>query len=76
MAGQIEHVAIGNFPGANGKILDPAEDPPPDDPDHKHQAWAVRGSVPKPYKAKDNGSADPKPVNDQPESDRHRSRQN
>ncbi|HKA56823.1 MAG TPA: alkaline phosphatase family protein [Candidatus Binatia bacterium] len=54
MAGQIKHIVIivkenhtfdnyfGTFPGADGAILDPAANPPPDDPDHRHQAWMAR----------------------------------
>ncbi len=54
MAGPIEHVVIivkenhtfdnyfGRFPGANGANLDPAPNPPPYDPDHRHQAWMGR----------------------------------
>ncbi|CAM5697041.1 alkaline phosphatase family protein [Mycolicibacterium aubagnense] len=58
MAGPIEHVVIivkenhtfdnyfGTFPGANGATLDRAENPPPSDPDHKHQTWMNRASDP------------------------------
>jgi phospholipase C len=58
MAGQIEHIVIivkenhtfdnyfGTFPGANGATVDRAENPPPDDPDHKHQTWMARASDP------------------------------
>src|SRR5262249_17792444 len=30
------------FPGANGAALTPAANPPPDDPDHRHQVWMHR----------------------------------
>ena len=54
MAHPIEHVVIivkenhtfdnyfGTFPGAAGAALDPAPNPPPYDPDHRHQAWMGR----------------------------------
>lgn len=54
MASRIEHVVIivkenhtfdnyfGSFPGANGTALARAANPPPDDPDHRHQAWMQR----------------------------------
>jgi phospholipase C len=54
MAGQVEHVVIvvkenhtfdnyfGTFPGADGATLAHANNPPPDDPDHSHQAWMNR----------------------------------
>jgi phospholipase C len=54
MASAIEHVVIivkenhtfdnyfGTFPGANGAALASAANPPPDDPDHRHQAWMQR----------------------------------
>ncbi len=54
----IEHVVIivkenhafdtyfGTFPGANGVTLAPASNPPPDDPDHRHQAWMARANDP------------------------------
>ena len=50
----IEHVVIivkenhtfdnyfGRFPGAEGAQLAPAANPPPNDPDHRHQAWMNR----------------------------------
>jgi phospholipase C len=56
MAGRIEHVVIivkenhtfdnyfGTFPGANGATLAHAQNPPPDDPDHRHQAWMNRNA--------------------------------
>jgi phospholipase C len=56
--GPIEHVVIivkenhtfdnyfGTFPGANGAALDPAPNPPPYDPDHKHQTWMSRQDNP------------------------------
>ena len=52
----IEHVVIivkenhtfdnyfGTFSGADGKLLNPAQNPPPDDPNHRHEAWTVRAS--------------------------------
>ncbi|MUL64669.1 hypothetical protein BOO86_09370 [Mycobacterium sp. CBMA 234] len=58
MASPIEHVVIivkenhtfdnyfGTFPGANGAPLDRAQNPPPSDPDHKHQTWMKRASDP------------------------------
>ena len=51
---RIDHVVIivkenhtfdnyfGTFPGANGVQLNPAQNPPPDDPDHGHKAWEQR----------------------------------
>jgi phospholipase C len=54
MTNPIEHVVIivkenhtfdnyfGRFSGADGAELDPAQNPPPDDPDHRHQAWMQR----------------------------------
>jgi len=54
MPGKIEHVVIivkenhtfdnyfGTFPGADGVALPPAQNPPPADPDHRHQAWMAR----------------------------------
>jgi phospholipase C len=56
MAGQIEHVVIivkenhafdnyfGTFTGADGVSVGRAENPPQDDPDHKHQTWMDRAS--------------------------------
>ena len=56
MASSIEHVVIivkenhtfdnyfGTFPHAQGVKLDPAPNPPADDPDHKHQTWMKRDS--------------------------------
>src|SRR5215510_5237051 len=56
MHGQIKHVVIivkenhtfdnyfGAFPGANGAALTPAANPPPDDPDHRHQVWMHRAN--------------------------------
>lgn len=52
----IEHVVIlvkenhtfdnyfGTFQGANGELLATAENPPPVDPDHKHQTWMKRAA--------------------------------
>jgi phospholipase C len=34
---------FGTFPGANGVTLARAQNPPPNDPDHRHQAWMARG---------------------------------
>ncbi len=54
MANPIQHVVIivkenhtfdnyfGSFQGANGVTLAPAPNPPPYDPDHKHQTWMTR----------------------------------
>lgn len=54
MATQVEHIVIivkenhtfdnyfGTFPGANGATLAKAPNPPPNDPDHRHQAWMQR----------------------------------
>jgi phospholipase C len=54
MAGAIEHVVIivkenhtfdnyfGAFPGADGAVLDVAQNPPPDDPLHRHETWMAR----------------------------------
>ena len=54
LAGLIDHVVIvvkenhtfdnyfGSFPGADGQKLPRAQDPPPGDPDHRHQAWMSR----------------------------------
>src|SRR6266849_3731247 len=33
---------FGTFQAAEGVMLDRAENPPPDDPDHKHQTWEKR----------------------------------
>src|SRR2546429_8831659 len=56
MAGSIEHVVIivkenhafdnylGRFAGADGARLARAANPPPDDPDHRHQAWMTRAA--------------------------------
>jgi phospholipase C len=50
----IEHVVIivkenhtfdnyfGTFAGANGKLENPAQNPPPGDPNHRHEAWMAR----------------------------------
>jgi phospholipase C len=35
---------FGRYPGANGAKLAQATNPPPDDPDHRHQAWMNRRS--------------------------------
>src|SRR5262249_17241196 len=35
---------FGTFPGAEGAKLQHAQNPPPDDPDHKHQTWEKRDS--------------------------------
>jgi len=35
---------FGTFPGADGQKLRHAANPPPNDPDHKHQAWMKRDS--------------------------------
>src|SRR5262249_11870875 len=52
----IEHVVIivkenhtfdnyfGTFPGANGVEIGEAENPPPDDPNHRHEAWMTRAN--------------------------------
>ncbi len=54
MASKVEHIVIivkenrtfdnyfGTFPGANGATLAKAANPPPSDPDHRHQAWMQR----------------------------------
>ncbi len=54
MPAKIEHIVIivkenhtldnyfGTFPGANGATVARAANPPPDDPDHKHQTWMAR----------------------------------
>ena len=56
MAGSIEHVVVivkenhtfdnyfGRFAGADGARLARAANPPPDDPDHRHQAWMTRAA--------------------------------
>jgi len=34
---------FGTYPNSEGdNQLAPAEDPPPDDPNHRHEAWIVR----------------------------------
>ena len=33
---------FGSFPGVEGATLDPAPNPPPYDPDHRHEAWMKR----------------------------------
>jgi phospholipase C len=35
---------FGTFPGANGATVAKAANPPPSDPDHRHQAWMQRQS--------------------------------
>jgi phospholipase C len=35
---------FGTFPGGDGATLAPAANPPPNDPDHRHEAWEARGS--------------------------------
>lgn len=35
---------FGTFPGVEGQKLAHAQDPPPDDPDHRHQAWMDRNT--------------------------------
>lgn len=35
---------FGRFPGAEGAALASAANPPPSDPDHKHQTWTTRAS--------------------------------
>jgi phospholipase C len=54
LASLIDHVVIvvkenhtfdnyfGTFPGADGEKLKHAQDPPPDDPNHRHEAWMAR----------------------------------
>jgi phospholipase C len=54
MSGQIDHVVIivkenhtfdnyfGTVSGANGATLALAQNPPPDDPNHRHEAWMAR----------------------------------
>jgi phospholipase C len=54
LTNRIDHVVIivkenhtfdnyfGTFPGANGSRLNPAQNPPPDDPNHRHEAWERR----------------------------------
>ena len=56
---KIQHVVIivkenhtfdnyfGTFPGADGKPLARAANPPPDDPNHRHEAWMARASNPR-----------------------------
>ena len=47
---------FGTFPGANGEKLDPAPNPPLDDPNHRHEAWMKREEDTKhriQYKGKD-----------------------
>ncbi len=56
LGSQIDHVVIivkenhtfdnyfGTFPGADGATLAAAQNPPPDDPDHRHEAWEARAS--------------------------------
>jgi phospholipase C len=56
MNSQLRHIVIivkenhtfdnyfGTFPGANGVVLSKAANPPPDDPNHRHQAWMQRQS--------------------------------
>jgi phospholipase C len=56
VAGEIEHVVIivkenhtydnyfGAFPGGDGAKLAAAQNPPPSDPDHRHEAWMARAS--------------------------------
>ena len=55
----IEHIVIivkenhtfdnyfGTFPGAQGALLKAAENPPPSDPDHKHETWMRRSEDPR-----------------------------
>src|SRR6202521_5420867 len=35
---------FGTFPGAEGAHLKRAANPPPDDPNHRHEAWEKRAS--------------------------------
>jgi phospholipase C len=56
VSGELEHVVIivkenhtfdnyfGTFPNADGAKLAAAQNPPPDDPDHKHETWMARAS--------------------------------
>ena len=56
LTNRIDHVVIivkenhtfdnyfGTFPGANGVKLEHAQNPPPGDPDHKHQTWVQRAN--------------------------------
>jgi phospholipase C len=37
---------FGTFPHADGAQLGHAQNPPPDDPDHRHEAWMARASDP------------------------------
>lgn len=58
MATKLEHIVIivkenhtfdnyfGTFPGANGAVLGRAANPPPDDPNHRHEAWMQRQNDP------------------------------
>jgi phospholipase C len=53
---RIDHVVIivkenhtfdnyfGTFPGAEGQKVGAAQNPPPDDPDHRHEAWEARAA--------------------------------
>src|SRR5438445_13228089 len=53
-SGKIDHVVIiikenhcfdnyfGTFPGANGAKLERSPNPPPQDPNHRHDAWLTR----------------------------------
>jgi phospholipase C len=55
--GKIEHVIIivkenhgfdnyfGTFPGADGQAMPHSQNPPPQDPDHRHPAWMHRDTV-------------------------------
>jgi phospholipase C len=56
LTNRIDHVVIivkenhtfdnyfGTFPGANGVKLGRAQNPPPGDPDHKHETWEQRAN--------------------------------
>ena len=56
---KIQHVVIivkenhsfdnyfGSYPGVAGEILDPAQNPPPYDPDHRHEIWMKREADPR-----------------------------
>src|SRR5262249_61033128 len=35
---------FGTFPGADGAKLAAAQNPPPDDPNHRHEAWEARAT--------------------------------
>src|SRR5216683_8194463 len=35
---------FGTFPGADGDKLAAAQNPPPDDPNHRHEAWEARAT--------------------------------